>query len=296
MDKTSDSGSVDMGSTPVRDTKKSCFGKAFLLSSILKNQIMRHFMYRFYNRYQIGKPRGDFSGKITPEQLMLRYSADIHKVFPQFSQLPHSYKVNFSNRILSFLQQYAFVSKGGVLLTQQHKVRIATSYIKLTLGLSPYLISTFHTIVVYPTAQYFEEFDEVHVGHFHPKLKTIMIALDEFENDIKNATDGKDISLHEFSHALSFEMLRKNAHHPYESTFKKYYRLLIQYIDDPVRKGVLKKQGLIRAYGFSNRLEWIAVLVELFFERADELRNLHPEIYQLIGKLLNHPSVKQSNK
>src|SRR5690606_42068545 len=95
---------------------------------------------------------------------------------------------------------------------------------------------------------------------------------------------------------LRSEMIRMNAQHPYESTSKKYYRLLIKYIDDPVRKGVLKKQGLIRAYGFSNRLEWIAVLVELFFERADELHNLHPEIYQLIGKLLNHPSVKQSNK
>jgi len=250
-------------------------------------------MYRYYDRYRLFKPKGNFPEKIKPEQLILRYGSEIQQVFPIFHSLPHSYKINFSRRILAFLNQYEFVVKQQAMLTSEHKVKIAASYIKLTLGFSDFLINSFQHIIVYPTAYYFEELAETHVGHFHPKMKTIMLTLDEFEKGIVNAHDGKDLSLHEFSHALCFEMLKPHTLHPDSDHFRLWYRKIIQWLQVPTNRKRILQDKLIREYVFSHQLESIAVLVEMFFECKEILQSQYPELYYYVGKMLKHPSLKK---
>lgn len=251
---------------------------------------MRNTMYHLYNKYRSETPKGNFKEKLTSEQLILRHALDISVVFPLFNKLPHRYKLNFSKRILSFLSQYGFYEKGNVQLTNADKVKIAASYIKLTLGYSHYLINSFHSIIVYPTAQYFDEFKETHVGHFHPKMKTIMLALDEFTNGIHNSTDGKDVALHEFSHALCFEMLNPKTRHPSSDHFTLYYKKITNFVE--VHQSQLIADQFLRMYGFSNKLELISVLVELFFECTEEFKLRYYMLYTYTGQLLMHPSVK----
>ena len=246
----------------------------------------------YYDRYRLTKAKGNFSEKLKPEQLIMRYASEIHQVFPLFHTLPHSYKINFCKRILLFLKQYAFHPRQNVFLTNAHKVKIAASYVKLTLGYKEFLVNSFHDIIVYPTAQYFEEFSEIHVGHFHPKMKTIMLALDEFEKGINTTNDGKDLALHEFSHALCFEMLKPNALHPDASHFKQCFKKIVQWMENPSHLLKVKNDGLIRDYGFSNKLELISVLVEVFFECSIPMKSKYPELYYYVGKMLHHPSVK----
>lgn len=247
----------------------------------------------YYERFRLFGPKGNFLEKITPEQLIMRYASELHQIFPLFHTLPHSYKINFCKRVLSFLKQYGFHTKQLIVLTNAQKVKIAASYVKLTLGYKEFLINSFHHIIVYPTAQYFEEFSEIHVGHFHPKMKTIMLALDEFEKGINTTNDGKDLALHEFSHALCFEMLKPNAQHPDSDHFKKWYRKIIDWVDQPSHRQKIKKDGFIRDYGFTNKLECIAVLVEVFFECGAEMQSRYPELYFYVGKMLRHPSIKE---
>src|SRR5690606_33242129 len=148
----------------------------------------------FYDRYRLNSPKGNFNLKITSEQLIFQFTNEILKVFPEFISLPQKFKLNFSKRVLNFLKQYEFIENNNVQLQNAHKVSIAASYVKLTLGYSNYLINTFNRIVIYPTAQYFPYLNETHTGHFNPKLKTIMLALDEYERDIYFNSDGKDIA------------------------------------------------------------------------------------------------------
>jgi len=245
----------------------------------------------FYDRYRLNAPKGNFVLKITEEQLIYQFTNDIQKVFPEFISVPHKFKLNFAKRILKFLKQYEFVEKENVHLTHAHKVSIAASYVKLTLGYTNFLINTFDKIIVYPTAQYFPHLNETHTGHFNPKMKAIMLALDEYERDIYFNADGKDIALHEFTHALCFEMLQTNAKHPNADAFKKGYGLIQQWLNFPNNQFALESSNFIRDYAFTDRLEFVSVLIELFFEQPNQFKQKFPDLYFYVGNMIKHPKI-----
>lgn len=246
----------------------------------------------FYGRYRLNTPKGNFNLKLTPEQVIYQFAGDITKVFPVFIQLPHKFKLNFSKRILNFLNQYEFVIKENAPLTNAQKVAVAASYIKLTLGYKNYLINTFDKIVVYPTAQYFPHLDQTHTGHFNPKLNAVMLALDEFEHDIHFNNDGKDVALHEFTHALCFEMLQTYAKHPDADRFKKGFRLISEWMEVSQNKYQAVQTGFIRDYAFTDRLELVSVLIELFFEKEIIFKQHFPDLYVYVGGMIKHPKIK----
>lgn len=253
-----------------------------------------HFFYRpsyFYFSYRNNDAKGNFDLKITAEQLIFQFTNDVVKVFPEFISLPHKFKLNFAKRVLKFLKQYQFFAQDNVQLQNEHKVAIAASYVKLTLGYSTFLINTFDKIIVYPTAKYFPHLDETHTGHFNPKLKSIMLALDEFEYDIYNNIDGKDIALHEFAHALCFEMLQTNAKHPNADQFKKYFHKIQQWMNVESNFYQLQQTSFLRDYAFTNRLELISVLIEFFFERTFDFKNQFPQLFFFTGNMIKHPKI-----
>lgn len=248
----------------------------------------------FYDRYRLNTPKGNFNLKLTPEQVIYQFAGVITKVFPLFNQVPHKFKLNFSKRILNFLQQYEFVIKENAPLTNAQKVAIAASYVKLTLGYKTYLINTFDKVVVYPTAQYFPHLDQTHNGHFNPKMRTIMLALNEFERGIYLADDGKDVALHEFTHALCFEMLQTYAKHPEADRFKKGFRLINEWIEVPNNKEKISQAGFLRSYALTDRLELVSVLVELFFEKETIFKQYFPDLFMHVGNMIKHPKIKQN--
>lgn len=246
----------------------------------------------FYDRYHLNTPKGNFNLKLTAEQLIYQFSADIIKVFPVFNHIPYKFKLNFSKRVLNFLNQYEFVIKENAQLTNAHKVAVAASYVKLTLGYKSYLINTFDKIIVYPTAQYFPHLDQTHTGHFNPKMNAVMLALDEFEHDIYYSNDGKDVALHEFTHALCFEMLQTYAKHPDADRFKKGFRLINEWIEVPHNLAKITETCFIRPYAFTNPLELVSVLIELFFEKETVFKQQFPDLFLYVGGMIKHPKVK----
>jgi len=245
----------------------------------------------FYDRYRLNSPKGNFDLKITEEQLIYQFANDIIKVFPEFISLPHKFKLNFAKRILKFLKQYKFVEKENVELTHGHKISIAASYIKLTLGFTNYLINTFDSILVYPTATYFSHLNQTHTGHFNPKMKVIMLALDEYQRDIYFNADGKDVALHEFTHALCFEMLQTKAKHPNAENFKHFFRQIQQWFSVPENRQAIEKSNFLRTYAYSDPLELISVLIELFFEKEKDFKLNFPDLFFLTGNMIKHPKL-----
>lgn len=246
----------------------------------------------FYDRYGLNEPNGNFQLKLTPEQVMHQFGDAVAKVFPVFNQLPHKFKLNFCKRILNFLKQYAFVVQENAPLTNAHKVAVAASYVKLTLGYNDFLINTFDKIMVYPTAQYFPHLNETHTGHFNPQMKAVMLALDEFERDIYYNEDGKDVALHEFTHALCFEMLQSYAKHPDADRFKKGFRMIQEWMAVPEHAAQISQIDFLRAYAFTDRLELVSVLIELFFEKEAVFKTYFPDLFLYVGGMIKHPKTK----
>ena len=145
---------------------------------------------------------------------------------------------------------------------------------------------------MYHTAQYFPHLDQTHTGHFNPKLNAVMLALDEFEHDIYFNNDGKDVALHEFTHALCFEMLQTYVKHPDADRFKKGFRLIHEWMEVPQNKNRVIQMGFIRDYAFTDRLELVSVLIELFFEKEAVFKQHFPDLFAYVGGMIKHPKIK----
>lgn len=50
--------------------------------------------------------------------------------------------------------------------------------------------------------------------------------------------------------------------------------------------------GFIRDYAFTDRLELVSVLIELFFEKETILKQQFPDLFMYVGGMIKHPKTK----
>jgi MtfA peptidase len=245
----------------------------------------------FFSNYILNSSPNYLDIKITPEQLINTFGKDLELIFPQFYKIPHRYKIDFTKRIITFLKHYEFIDKTEQILTLKDKILIAATYVKLTIGFKHYVINAIDKIIIYPTAQYFPELNETHIGHYNPKHKVIMLALDRFKQDIEINT-GKDIALHEFTHALCFEMLAKNNKNPDSYYFATAYNKIKEWFEIPQNQEDIKSTYFLSPSAYTNQLEFVSSLVECFFKKEEKFKQLFPELYFYVGNMIKHPKTK----
>ena len=95
--------------------------------------------------------------------------------------------------------------------------------------------------------------------------------------------DGINLVIHEIAHALEIENIVQNGEWAFipedeMKAFKKEARKVIPEIDAGT--------SLLRPYAATNQREFFAVVVENFFERPAQLREVHPTVYDLTAKIL----------
>ena len=74
---------------------------------------------------------------------------------------------------------------------------------------------------------------------------------------------------------------------------KKFKELLTILKDRKLQRKIVNS-GYLRQYGFSNEYEFLAVLVEHFFETPEEFKEKLPEIYKIVRQMLNLDTLKMS--
>ena len=76
----------------------------------------------------------------------------------------------------TFIDAYPFYGRGGLEITDQVKVLIASSAIMLTFGMRDYLFTIIDKVIVYPGIYYSKMNDNYHKGEFNPKMKVIVFS------------------------------------------------------------------------------------------------------------------------
>lgn len=215
------------------------------------------------------------------EQMILRQ-------FSFYNRLTPKRKKYFEHRVCRFLSHYSFVARDGVILTPEVRVSIAATAIKLTFGMRTYLLKVFSTIVVYPQAYYSTINDTMHKGEFNPRMKAVVFSWEDFKLGLKNPHDNINLGLHEFTHALHFHGLKYND--ASAQVFAKMYEKMMHYLqrDDNARK--IYESDYFRAYAFGNPYEFLAVLMEHFFESPEALKSKFPELYVKVHRMINFDS------
>lgn len=207
-----------------------------------------------------------------------------------YQKLNDKNKSYFEHRLTRFIRNYEFIERGNFTLTPEVKVLIASSYIKLTFGMRKYLTTTFDKVVVYPSSFYSVITKKYHKGEFNPGFKMIVFSWEDFLIGNIVLNDNLNLGIHEFTHALTFH--GKRSKDVSARIFYKVFEEITAFMDNENNIEIIKESNYFREYALTNKLEYVAVIMEHFFETPDDLNRKFPILYQKIKVMLNFNSIK----
>jgi len=213
--------------------------------------------------------------------------ADYHELFVEhykfYRALPGKSQRLFRRRVTRFLGNKRIIGKQNVTVSDEMRMLIAASAVKLTFGLDDFEFEGFKNIFIYPERYYSKMTGSVNKGETH-SLGAIVFSWEDFMEGVMVHDDNLHLGVHEFTHALVLDMKRGNMYDPY---FLDVMRELHGLMEKPkIREAVLNK-GYLRDYAEENFMEFLAVSLESFFETPTEFKENLPPIYERICKLLN---------
>jgi hypothetical protein len=197
-------------------------------------------------------------------------------------------KKYFEHRLKEFLNKYKFIGK-DIQVTDEMKILIGATYIMLTFGLRNYLVSLFSRIIIYPSTYFSFVNQTFHKGEFNPKMKTVVFSWDDFMLGHSIQNDNINLGLHEFAHVLHFHCLRSKE--ASAAVFQDEFVEVMKYFNDVDRNATLLEKGYFRLYAYQNQFEFLAVILEHFFETPQKFRKVHPELYRNVLVMLNYEEI-----
>lgn len=204
--------------------------------------------------------------------------------YRRLSPLRQSY---FRHRVASFIHHYEFAGRDGLMITDEMKIQIAATAVMLTFGMRRYLPKIVSVIILYPDAFTSANRQDLHKGEFNPLAGAVVFSWKHFEEG--NAyNDNLNLGLHEFAHVLHFESTRKRRPRSSEVVYSDMFDKIMRYIAKPEHRVKLADAGYFREYAYTNQYEFIAVLLEHFFETPAEFRQKFPELYTMVKKMINY--------
>jgi len=206
--------------------------------------------------------------------------------FPVYEVLPQKLREKCDQRIVWFRCRKKFVFYGKVVKKDELKLLLSASVILMTLGLRDYKMTrSLLRIVVYPSKYYSRINRRHHLGEYNPGFKTVIFSADTIWEGFRIGDDNVNLALHEFAHALTFEMTRKSSWEArkFRVGLKKIKVLFL-------REGYAQKLAdsqYFREYGLTNLQEFFSVAVENYAETPEVFSTDFPELYGIIQRMLN---------
>lgn len=202
-----------------------------------------------------------------------------------YQKLKPKYKTYFEHRVATFIEKTEFSTR-DISLNSEMKLTIAAVYVQLTFGMKNYLNQLIQQIIIYPDIYLSTHTNEYYKGEFNPKLKTIVFSWPDFKSGIDIKNDNLNLGLHEFTHALHFQTLKSDK--PTHVLFNEILHNLFSSFSNKTLRQDLLNSGFLREYAFENQYEFVAVLLEHFFESPEEFKSKFPEVYLKVKQMINY--------
>lgn len=208
--------------------------------------------------------------------------------FPYYSQLNKDQRTKFLERILTFIAEKEFETREGLVLTEEMVVLISATAIQLTFGLERYLFPHFSEIIIYPDQYFSRRAQAYHKGEVN-LAGIVVLSWSDFQKG-HSIQDGVNLGLHEWAHVLRFDRIKN---HNYDSFFLQYYDKWLHVSKKEFNNLTNGKASIFRKYGGANPVEFLAVCIEVFFEKPELFKAELPELYKHTTILLNQdPAAK----
>lgn len=220
-----------------------------------------------------------------PKKLDESQKAILRRDFKFYRNLSLVRKGYFEHRVHQFINNYTFLGR-GLEVTEEMKIKIAATGVMLTFGMRSYLPSVFKGIIIYPDI-FESRTGNMHKGEFNPGVKAIVFSWKDFQEGLEFDNDNINLGLHEFSHALQLDSLAKRRPGSSAIIYSDMFHEIMAYIDKPANRQRLMETNYFRSYAYTNPFEFIAVVLEYFFETPQEFKKKHPDLYDMVKKMIN---------
>jgi Mlc titration factor MtfA (ptsG expression regulator) len=208
----------------------------------------------------------------------------LRKEFPFYANLSTKKKSYFEHRVYSFINNYNFEGK-DIVITNDMKLIIAGTYIMLTFGMRKYLLELFENIIIYPTSYFSTINQEYHKGEYNPRMKAVVFSWEDFLSG-HQIKDNINLGLHEFTHVLHF--YSKRSADPGAVIFFDEFTEIEKYFDNEDLKNQIQQKEYFRAYAYTNKFEFLAVILEHFFETPEIFKQEFPHLFGHVKAMINY--------
>ena len=212
-----------------------------------------------------------------------------------YRHLPDSLKDQLHADIHLFLAEKRFEGCKGFEITDEVRLTIAAQACILLLNHKTKFFSKLTTILVYPGAyvakkmsrlgsEYVED-ESVRLGESWDS-GTLVLAWDHVKQGPRDINDGHNVVLHEFAHQLDQEEGEADGAPILEhrSSYVAWARVLGREFENLQEEVKHHVKDDMDGYGATNPAEFFAVATETFFEKPQQLKRKHAELYgQLRG-------------
>ena len=199
---------------------------------------------------------------------------------PYYRALRPRERVLFEGRVLMFIRKKTFHARGGIKITPEMQVAVASKAVQLTFGFPSVYLDHFDRFFIYPEAYRSRITGMRHQGEVHP-MGVVVLSWADAQRGNAHPEDGTNLILHELAHALLLENEQNNAE------------------DDFLNPQALKRLDACRVRLASEEVshvytprhlgsfhEFFAKSVEMFFEKPEALRALDGELLRDLREIL----------
>jgi MtfA peptidase len=216
----------------------------------------------------------------------------IEKNVSFYMKLPDEDRKELLRHVLIFLNEKHFEGCGGLEITDEIKVTIAAQACILLLHRETDYYPGLYSILVYPQA-YIADMTEHLPGDIIAEGRSVrlgeswhrgavVLSWDDIRSGSADVRDGNNLVFHEFAHQLEDTWAKGDSTPVFQSSssYIAWARVLqrdfekLRYDVDHNRKTFLDE------YGATNLPEFFAVATEFFFEKSEEFRSIHPQLYE----------------
>ena len=228
----------------------------------------------------------------------LEWENIVRKNVPLYNRLPEVLREQLHGLVHVFLTHKVFEGCGGLEMTEEIKVTIATQACMLLLNRKTSVFKNLHTILVYPSTfivntRFSDGVMTIEGRSFRLgeswKRGPVVLAWDSIRGDLRNIEDARNVVLHEFAHQLDQEdgsadgvpVLKSR------SSYITWARILSREYESLRNIEKTGAWSVIDTYGATNPAEFFAVVTEAFFEKPKQLKKKHPELYTELSNYYN---------
>lgn len=221
-----------------------------------------------------------------PKQLDERQRHLLRTRFAFYKRLSEKRKTYFDHRVYQFMAHYSFHGKQGLVVTEEMKLMVAATYVMLTFGFRVYRFNVFDKIILYPDSYESTLHDRLHNGEFNPAVKAIVFSWKHFLEGHESSSDNLNLGIHEFAHVVHFYGLRRKDNGA--ALFASRFERLLKEINHAPNRQRLMESDYFRNYAFTNSFEFVAVMLEHFFETPQDFKRTFPELYNHVRIMINY--------